>query len=347
MAVTKEDLYPKKILEYMEGFMVSKTLFVACELGVFDHLHASERPLTAEELAQELGTNRDGTERLLSACVGLELLITQADAKGQVVYSNTEMSSMFLTKSSPRSLHQSIEYSSNTIYLCWCYLSDAIREGRNQYEKAFGVSSKDLFKALYRSEEEMVKFMRLMNSIWNVCGRDVLTAFDLSQFRSVCDLGGCSGALAKQCVTIYSTCKVTIFDLPEVVRVCRDHFLSEEDERISFHEGDFFQDDLPEADLYILARILHDWTDERCVELLNKVHQACRPGGGVLVIESLLYEDNSGPLSTQLYTLNMLVQTEGRERKVSEYTHLLVTAGFRDTRVLTTGKIYHSILARK
>lgn len=61
----------------------TQTLFVACELGVFDHLHASERPLTAEEVAQELGTNKDGTERLLSACVGLELLITRSDEKGQ------------------------------------------------------------------------------------------------------------------------------------------------------------------------------------------------------------------------------------------------------------------------
>lgn len=42
--------------------------------------------------------------------------------------------------------------------------------------------------------------------------------------------------------------------------------------------GDFFKDELPEADLYILARILHDWTDERSLELLAKVHQSCRPG---------------------------------------------------------------------
>ncbi|XP_053536648.1 acetylserotonin O-methyltransferase [Ictalurus punctatus] len=347
MAAAKEDIYPKRILEYMEGFMMSKTLFVACELGVFDHLHASGRPLTAEEVAQELGTSKDGTERLLSACVGLELLSAQSDETGRVVYSNAEMSSMFLTKSSPRSLYHSIEYNSNTIYLCWRYLTDAIREGTNQYERAFGISSKDLFKALYRSEEEMVKFMQLMNSIWNICGQDVISAFNLSQFRSICDLGGCSGALAKQCVSIYPTCKVTIFDLPEVVRVCRDHFLSEENERILLHEGDFFNDDLPEADLYILARILHDWTDDRCIDLLNKVYQACRPGGGVLVIESLLYEDDSGPLSAQLYTLNMLVQTEGRERKASEYTHLLDAAGFRDTHVHMTGKLYHSILARK
>ncbi|XP_062862050.1 acetylserotonin O-methyltransferase [Trichomycterus rosablanca] len=193
----------------------------------------------------------------------------------------------------------------------------------------------------------MMKFMQLMNSIWNICGRDVITAFDLSPFKSICDLGGCSGALAKQCVTVYPTCHVAIFDLPKVVRMCSDHFLSDSYERIFLHEGDFFKDDLPEANLYILARILHDWTDERCIDLLKKVYRACLPGGGVLVIESLLDEDNSGPRSAQLYTLNMLVQTEGRERRASEYTHLLNAAGFTESHVSMTGKLYHSILATK
>lgn len=44
-----------------------------------------------------------------------------------VMYSNTEQSSVYLTQSSPVSLTQSIHYSSKTIYLCWHYLTDAVR----------------------------------------------------------------------------------------------------------------------------------------------------------------------------------------------------------------------------
>ncbi|XP_022521392.2 acetylserotonin O-methyltransferase [Astyanax mexicanus] len=347
MAAAKEEMYPKKILEYMEGYLVSKTLFTACELGVFDLLQDSEIPLAAADVARALNSSEDGMNRLLSACTGLDLLTTQNTADGPVLYSNTEMSSVFLTKSSPRSLYHSIDYNSNTMYLCWHYLPHAVREGKTQYEKAFGVSSKDLFEAVYRSDEEMVKFMWLMNSIWNVCGRDVISAFDLSPFRSIYDLGGCSGALARQCVKLYPDCTVTIFDLPKVVQMSREHFLSPEEDRISFHEGDFFKDSLPEADLYVLARILHDWTDERNVELLSKIHQSCRPGGGVLVVEALLSEDNSGPLTAQLYSLNMLVQTEGRERKGSEYAALLTRAGFTTVHIHNTGKIYDAVLGLK
>ncbi|XP_012590306.1 PREDICTED: acetylserotonin O-methyltransferase [Condylura cristata] len=111
--------------------------------------------------------------------------------------------------------------------------------------------------------------------------------------------------------------------------------------------GDFFKDPLPEADLYILARVLHDWADEACLRLLARVHQACRPGGGVLVIESLLDADGRGPLRTQLYSLNMLVQTEGRERTRVQYCALLAAAGFRHVQGGAARSSYDAILARK
>ncbi len=42
----------------------------------------------------------------------------------------------------------------------------------------------------FRSEEEMLKFMGLMNSTWVIDGHDIVTAFDLSSFKTVIDLGG-------------------------------------------------------------------------------------------------------------------------------------------------------------
>uniref|UniRef100_A0A8C8YSG0 Acetylserotonin O-methyltransferase n=1 Tax=Prolemur simus TaxID=1328070 RepID=A0A8C8YSG0_PROSS len=110
--------------------------------------------------------------------------------------------------------------------------------------------------------------------------------------------------------------------------------------------GDFFQDPLPEADLYILARVLHDWTDEKCSQLLQRIQRTCRPGGGVLVVESLLAEDGQGPVATQLFSLNMLLQTEGQERTPAQYRTLLSSAGFHGFQVNKTGAIYDAILAR-
>ncbi|NXC48980.1 ASMT methyltransferase, partial [Penelope pileata] len=342
-----EDLdYPQIIFQYSNGFLVSKVMFTACELGVFDLLLEAGQPLPLDVIAARLGASTMGMERLLDACVGLKLLAVDLRQEG-AFYRNTEISSIYLTKSSPKSQYHILMYYSNTVYLCWHYLADAVREGRNQYERAFGVSSKNPFGAMYRSEEEMLKFLAGQNSIWGICGRDVLAAFDLSPFKQIYDLGGGGGALARECVSLYPNCMVTIYDLPKVVQVAKERLVPPEEQRIAFHEGNFFEDSIPEAELYILSKILHDWDDEKCGQLLAAVHKACRPGGGVLLVESLLREDRSGPVETQLYSMNMLVQTEGKERTAAEYSRLLERAGFREVQVKRTGKLYDAVLGRK
>lgn len=70
-------------------------------------------------------------------------------------------------------------------------------------------------------------------------------------------------------------------------------------------------------------------------------------GGAVLLVEALLYEDGSGPLTVQLYSLNMLVQTEGRERTAAQYATLLTAAGFSNIQHRLTGKIYDAVLGNK
>ncbi|XP_020848580.1 acetylserotonin O-methyltransferase isoform X2 [Phascolarctos cinereus] len=293
-----EDLDYGLFNEYINGFMVSKAMFTACELGVFDLLE-SEGFLTFDVIAERLGTSSQGMEQLLDICVTLKLLKMEMKRE-KALYQNTELSTLYLTKTGTKSQYNMLLYMSKTTYSCWNHLTEAIREGKNQYLRTFGIPSDDLFEAIYRSEEELVKFMHGLHEIWSINGRDVITAFDLSPFPLIYDLG-----------------------------------------------GDFFRDPIPKADLYILARILHDWADNKCVQLLTNIHQACKPGCGVLVVETLLAEDKRGPLTSQLYSMNMLVQAEGKERTPTEYRKIFTQAGFQDFQFKKTGKIYDAILARK
>ncbi|XP_038160566.1 acetylserotonin O-methyltransferase 2 [Cyprinodon tularosa] len=335
--------YPFKLLEYFNGFRVSKVIFSACELGVFDLLLKSHEALSAQHVAQELGTSVDGMERLLDALVGIEILEVERE-KGMALYSSKDVANLYLAKGSAKSLHDMIVYQSQTIYPLWNNMADAVREGRNQYEKTFGLPSDDVFQAIYRSEEEMLKFMGLMNSSWVLDGHDVVTAFDLSRFQRIVDLGGCTGALANEIVKAYPTSNVTVFDLPEVIAAAQRHFCLE-DNRVAFQSGDFFRGEIPSADLYVLARIVHDWSEEKCLALLKRIYETCKPGGGVLLVEALLFENRRGPLMVQIFSLNMLVQAEGRERSPSEYINMLNKSGFCNVQVCRTGKSYDAILA--
>ncbi|KAI2654376.1 Acetylserotonin O-methyltransferase [Labeo rohita] len=306
--------YPFKLLEYFNGFRISKAIFSACELGVFDLLLQSQKSMSAAEVAQKLGTNEDGIERLLDVLVAIEIVDVEV-VQETAHYSSTDVANLYLAKSSPKSLHDLIIYNSQTIYPLWNNLVDAVREGKNQNEKTFGLPSEEIFSAIY-------------------------------SFKTVIDLGGCSGALARELAKEYPSSTVTVLDLPAVVQTARRHF-AQHDDTICFQEGDFFEGEIPSADLYILARIIHDWKEEKNLKLLKKIHTACHPGGGVLIAEALLFENRRGPTMVQMFSLNMLVQTEGKEHPPSHYTRLLTEAGFRDVQVCRTGKSYDAILALK
>jgi acetylserotonin N-methyltransferase len=111
--------------------------------------------------------------------------------------------------------------------------------------------------------------------------------------------------------------------------------------------GDFFEDDLPDADLFALGRVLHDWPEAKIALLLRRIHDALPLGGGVLLAEWLLNEEGVGPVSANMQSLNMLVCTDGRERSAGQYERLLRAAGFSEISSSRTGKTLDAVLAIK
>ncbi|NXO04713.1 ASML protein, partial [Rhinopomastus cyanomelas] len=328
---------PSKILELMDGFRASKALFVACKLKMFDHLKA-QGPQKAVDIANNIGTSVCGTERLLDACTALGLL-----EKTPQGYSNTDSADTYLASDGEYSLHAYIIYCNDHVWPLFTHLESAVKEGSRQNHQAFGKKAEDLFKDYYHNQEVKQRFMAAMHSIAHLTARDVATAFDLSQFKSACDIGGCTGALAYELVQIYPNLKVTVFDLPEVIANTSSFKPSgQHTASVSFLPGDFFKDSLPEANLYILSRVLHDWPDEKIHALLSKISAVCKPGCGILLAEMVL--DDEKRSTVLLQSLNMLVQTEGKERSGSEYRVLLEQHGFTDVKVQLTGNLIDVIL---
>ncbi|XP_031212814.1 acetylserotonin O-methyltransferase-like isoform X6 [Mastomys coucha] len=337
------------LMDHAHGFMASQVLFAACELGVFDVL-AARGGAGAEAVAGAANSDPRATRLLMDACAGLGLLRAGPDGS----FSNTALASDFLVTGSPLSQRGMLLYLAGTTYRCWAHLADGVREGRNQYARAVGVAAvEDPFAAIYRSDAERRLFACALRETWSVWGGRVLTAFDLSAFQRICDLGGGTGALARQAARLYPGSRVTVFDVPDVVAAAR---VEEEEEaepgagpgpRVRFVGGDFFRSRLPRADLFILARVLHDWTDGACVRLLRRAGGACGAGGAVLVVEAALAGGGAERGRALLLSLNMLLQTRGRERSGAEYRALAARAGFPRLRLRRPGGPYAAMLARK
>jgi acetylserotonin N-methyltransferase len=176
----------------------------------------------------------------------------------------------------------------------------------------------------------------------------VAAAFDLGRFRRLADLGGATGHLAMAACRRYPNLRAVVFDLTAVVPLARELIAAEGlTGRVELTAGDFFKDPLPEADLFALGRIVHDWGEEDVRKLLGKIFERLPPGGALLIAEKLLDDDKSGPPWAVLQSLNMLVCTEGKERTLGEYEALLKAAGFARVEGKRTDSPLDAVLAVK
>jgi acetylserotonin N-methyltransferase len=303
---------PDRILELIDAFRRSKTMFAAVKLGIFE----GARPADCA-----------GLPRLLDACVALGLL-----EKCDGVYVNTAESNKYLRSDSPDALNGYIHYSNDALYPMWAHLEDAVREGTPRWKQTFGVEG-GIFSGFFRTEESKCEFLKGMHGFGRLTSPAVAAAFDLGRFRRLIDLGGASGHLAEAVRERYPQIETQVFDLPEVAKLYPDTIA-----------GDFFIDTLPEADLYSVGRILHDWSDEKIQRLLARIYAALPEGGGLLIAEKLL---ESGDISAHMQSLNMLIAAEGRERSAAEYDALLRAAGFSKVESRMTGAYLDAVLAIK
>uniref|UniRef100_A0A8C0JHT6 Acetylserotonin O-methyltransferase like n=1 Tax=Chelonoidis abingdonii TaxID=106734 RepID=A0A8C0JHT6_CHEAB len=320
--------FPSKIVELTDGFRASKALFVASKLKVFDLLK-DKCVLKAVDVANKIEASVCGTERLLDACASLGLL--EKTHQGDFYCRTIPVAPASEGSQSP--LNPSPSPSAGAVAGIQRALGCPWRRGALSPQPQPGISD-----SCYHTVEAKQHFMTAMHSIAKLTARDVATAFDLSPFRSVCDLGGCTGVLAHELVQKYPNLNVTVFDLPDVIAnnciIPNIHFLT----------GDFFKDNLPEADLYILSLILHDLNDEKIHILLSKISAICKPGSALLLAEIVLDEEKTHPSRGVLQSLSM---TEGKQRNGSEYKQLLEKYGFTNVQIKITGNILDAILGFK
>jgi acetylserotonin N-methyltransferase len=328
------------VLDLIQAFRRSKTMFTAVSLGIFDRL--AEGPACLADLATTTRCNAEALGRLLDACVGLGFL-----RRTEETYSNTEVSDRYLTAGSPDTLASYILYSDRSLYALWGQLEDAVREGSNRWEQVFG-SRTALFDHFFRDEDSQRSFLGGMHGFGQLSSPLVVRKFDLKEFKTLVDLGGATGHLCIAACEAYPQLSAAIFDLPPLERFANEYIAaSSVPHRVKFVAGDFFNDPLPPADLYSLGRILHDWGEDKIRILLKKIYDALPARGGVLIAETLLDDDRGGPVPSLMQDLNMLVATDGRERTCSDYRALLDSVGFRSIQCRRTGTLLDAVLARK
>lgn len=316
------EMPPQAILAQMSmGFIVSQSISVAAKLYIADHLHEGARAVA--ELAELTGTHEPSLYRLMRALTSVGVFKKETDG----CYSNSVLSE-FLRSDHPESFRAASHMiCDHEHWRAHGNLLHSVRTGEIAFEHTFGMP---VFPYYAANHEAAKVFDDAMTSFSKSIANAVVQVYDFSAASTIADIGGGHGLLLETVLSAAPEAKGILFDQPQVIEGAQ---VSERVETIS---GDFFSSIPVAADVYLLKFIIHDWNDEQSDAILNNLAASARPGAKVLLVESVVEEDDAIPSMSKVMDLNMLAMTGGKERTATEYDALLKKAGFKLTRVIPT-----------
>jgi hypothetical protein len=321
---------PEQILQIGFGYMASKTLLSAVELGVYTALGAES--LTGAELAERVGLHARSRFDFLDALVSMGLL-QRAGGGAEARYANTAATGAFLDKASPAYMGGILEMVNARLYGFWGHLTEALRTGLPQNEAKHG---EDFFGTLYADEARLEGFLRAMEGIQMGNFAVLLDQVDLSSATTLCDVGGASGLFCTLAAQRHPHLRAVTFDLPAVEPIARRTVeRMGVSDRVEVASGDFFVDAIPRSDVVVMGNILHGWDDDQKLVLVRKAYAALNDGGRFIAVENLIDDDRCVNTFGLLMSLNMLIENPGgSDYTAAEFAGWCSAAGFTRTEVL-------------
>ena len=319
-------LSPEKILQTGMAFWASKTLLSAVEMGVFTEL--ARGPETFDALSGRLGLHPRSARDFLDALVALGFL-RRTDA----TYANTPETDLFLDKGKPSYVGGILEMANHRLFGHWFHLTEALRTGLPQNE-AKG-SGEGVFESLYADPARLREFLAAMTGVSRGANMAIARAFPWAQYRTFADVGTAQGDLAVQIARAHPHLRGTGFDLPEVAPIFEEYAAGAGvAARLTFEPGDFFKQDLPQADVILMGHILHDWDLPTKKMLIRKAYEAVPTGGAFIAYDAIIDDGRAQNAFGLLMSLNMLIETPGGfDYTGAECTAWMREAGFSSVRV--------------
>ena len=349
---------PDPIFQMATGFWVSKTLMTAVELEVFTKL-SGNKSVTFEQLQNDiLEMDKRPAEVFATALLSLGLINVSGERGGgegggegrEKLYSNSQLSEVFLDKNKPSYIGDFIIMMDKRLYNKWGKLPLSLKTNR-PIEAAEGgggegdddnnniMSARTMFDKAKTNQvaiEQMQMFTRAMYGISVSPAMALAKVFDFSKYKKMMDIGGGSGVYAIEVVKQNQNMSAVVLDLEPACKVANEYIRQFNlQDKIHTQVLDFFKDNLPrDCDVALLSHVIHFLDEEKDKVLLKKVYDSLLPeqedrNAVIIISEWLLNDEKTGPVPSALMSLTMMIeQPEGRNYSFSEVSRMLTDVGF-------------------
>ncbi|WP_304455277.1 methyltransferase [Nocardiopsis sp. YSL2] len=320
--MTEDENAGRELIRLMTGPWVARSVATAVRLGVVDRL--AEGAADAEEIAGALGLHPDRLHRLLRLLSAVDLVQPRAGR-----YELTGTGAGLQRKHPSRLRDLVLLYDSGMFARAWGSLEESVRTGRTAFEAAHGT---DVFTYLSEHPGDAERYSAGI-AAGGRFGKALPAVYDFADATVVADLGGGDGDLLCTVLDHAPHLRGVLVERPTALPAASERLSAHlESGRATLVAGDFLESVPSGADVHILSRVLHNWSDDEARAVLRRSREALEPGGRVLILERILPDDGS-PLLASLFDVHMMVMTSGAERTEHQYEALLRDAGLTTERV--------------
>ncbi len=279
-----DEVRPDQIFQIAQGFMASKHLFAANDLGLFEAL--GEGPADLAGLAARTGLTPRTARISADAMAALGLLERHGDR-----YANTPVAAAFLTGATPSDLRPLLRFWDKLSYPAWTDLAGALGRGRPAHE-------------IFEIDEQLVPIMSagIEAATAGAC-RALPGVAGLPPASRVLDIGGGTGSWAIALAEADLALTGTVFELPEVAAVALERLRATSgiSTRIDVLAGDLLTGDLPRGyNAFLLANLVHYFTPETNQSILRKIRATAAHGARLLLADFWTDPTHTQPLPAAL-----------------------------------------------
>jgi len=316
-----------QLIQMATAHWVSQVIHVAAKLNLADLL--ANGPKDAPTLAATTQSHPSALYRILRALGNLGIVTEDAEGCFHLTPLGEAMKADAPGAAKASILTLASDWMSRGII----ELPYSVETGKSGLEKALGMP---IFEWMGQHPGAAALFSETMVGFHGQEPAAVAAAYDFTGFKTIVDVGGATGNLLCAVLGQSSTSHGILFDMAHVVKdapaLIASHGLTD---RVQIEGGSFFDQVPAGGDAYLLSHVIHDWSEEQCLVILNNCRKAMKPGARLLIIEMVLPSDNT-PHPGKMLDIMMLVGPGGQERTAEEYGVLLSKVGFKLNKVVPT-----------
>jgi hypothetical protein len=289
-------------------------------IGVPEQLR--DGPLDVTDLASRCGGHAPALDRLLRTTASTGLMRTVAPG----TYGLTEEGRALLDGPELRRLRWT---GGAAQWNAIGELTETARTGKSPFTARHG----SVYDYLATRPAESAVFDALMVGLYDDVAARVAAVDAFPGTGTVVDVGGGRGTFLAPILRARPGLRGALLELKRSVDEARAYLAGQGvAERVEVVTGDFFAAVPPGAEVYLLAHVLHNWSDSESVQILRVIRRAMAEGSRLLVSEIVLPGDDRPHFGKEL-DIRMLAMFEGKERTEAQFAALLASTGFRLDRV--------------